>query len=69
MRESQGDEERRYELFAKPDDRWEANEIASRCGEVVEVLAAELDRFGDAAGKGQLAESAPLAELLCDTWR
>lgn len=69
LRESQNDGEPHYELFAKPDDRWEANEIASLCTGAVEVLAAELDRFAVAAANNQLAESPPLAELLCDTWR
>lgn len=69
LRESQTGGEPQYELFAKPDDRWEANEISSRCTDVVELLAAELDRFASAAAAGQLAESPPLAELLCDTWR
>jgi arylsulfatase A-like enzyme len=31
------------ELYAKPDDRWEANEIADRCPEVAERLLAVLD--------------------------
>ena len=57
------------ELFTKPDDRFEANEVASRCGDVVELLAAELDRFQAAAVGDQLAESAPLAEPLCSQWR
>ncbi len=57
------------ELFAKPDDRWEANEVSSRCGDVVELLASELDRFQLAAGEGRLSETPPLAELLCDIWR
>lgn len=30
------------ELYAKPDDRWEANEVADRCGEVVAELLAML---------------------------
>ena len=59
----------RYELFAKPDDRWEANEVASRCGDVVELLAAELDRFASAAGADAPSETPPLAKLLCDLWR
>ncbi len=69
LRESKRDGQRQYELFAKPDDRWEANEVSSRCGEVVELLAGELDRFEAAAREGRLAESAPLAEILCDVWR
>jgi len=57
------------ELFAKPDDRWEANEVSSRCGDIVELLAGELDRFQAAVREGRLSESPPLAELLCDVWR
>jgi hypothetical protein len=57
-----------HELFAKPDDRWESNEVASRCGDVVELLAAELDRF--TASRGENASAvASLPEVLCDIWR
>jgi arylsulfatase A-like enzyme len=31
------------ELYAKPDDRWEANEVADRCPDVAERLLAVLD--------------------------
>ncbi|MCA9262109.1 MAG: hypothetical protein KDA61_22985, partial [Planctomycetales bacterium] len=31
------------QLFVKPDDRWEINEIASRCPDVVQELLAELE--------------------------
>jgi hypothetical protein len=69
LRESDREGQRQYGLFAKPDDRWEANEVSSRCGHVVDLLAAELDRFEAAAREGRLAESAPLAGVLCDLWR
>jgi arylsulfatase A-like enzyme len=69
MRQSRSIDEPRQELFAKPDDRWEANEVSSRCSDAVELLAAELERFTAAARAGHLAEAAPLAELLCDTYR
>ena len=69
MRESRVDGNVQRELFAKPDDRFEANEVSSRCGDVVELLAAELDRFESAAREGELAESPPLAEVLYDIWR
>lgn len=69
LRETQVAGEQAHELFAKPDDRFEANEISSRCGDVVELLAAELDRFAAAAGEGKAPESPPLAEVLYDTWR
>ncbi len=69
MRELRGPDEPHYELFAKPDDRWESNEVSSRCGDVVPLLAAELDRFEQAARSGQLAELAPPPEILLDSWR
>jgi arylsulfatase A-like enzyme len=69
LRESRASDEPRYELFAKPDDQWEANEVSSRCSDVVEMLAAQLAVFEKAAAGGQLAEIPPLAELLCDVWR
>jgi arylsulfatase A-like enzyme len=69
LRESQtAAGEARQELFAKPDDRWEANEVASHCGEVAEMLSAAADQFEQAAA-GQLASLPPLAEVLCDTRR
>lgn len=69
MRESNQESETRVELFAKPDDRWEANEVSSLCGEVSALLAAELDQFEQTARAGQLAELAPPPELLLDCWR
>lgn len=69
LRESHIDGEQRRELFAKPDDRWEANEVSSRCTDAVELLAAELDSFEAAARDGEVAKSPPLAEVLCDVWR
>jgi len=69
LRESREQSEPQLELFAKPDDRWEANEVASRCGEAAEMLAAELSRFEDAARADRIAELPPLDEILCDVWR
>jgi arylsulfatase A-like enzyme len=69
LRESNQDGETKLELFAKPDDRWEANEVSSLCGEITAVLAGELDRFEQAARAGQLADLAPLPEVLQDCWR
>ena len=40
--DSQGPVSPRIELYAKPDDRWEANDVASRCPQVVEELLAML---------------------------
>ncbi|MEX2174508.1 MAG: sulfatase-like hydrolase/transferase [Pirellulaceae bacterium] len=67
--ESTGTEQPRFELFAKPDDRWEVHEVASRGGEVVPLLTAARDRFEQSAAAGQLAESPPLAQALCDVRR
>jgi arylsulfatase A-like enzyme len=58
----------RRELYAKPDDRWEANEVASRGGEIVELLAAAGDQFEQFAA-GNLAELSPLAEILTEVRR
>jgi hypothetical protein len=69
LREFSTGEGSQRELFAKPDDRWEANEVSSRCSDIVELLAGELDRFEQAARERRLSESPPLAELLCDVWR
>jgi hypothetical protein len=69
LREEATDDEPRRELFAKPDDRWEANEVSSRCTDITELLAAQLDHFKAAAREGRLSESPPLAEPLYDIWR
>lgn len=46
-------------LYAKPDDRWELNDVADRCQPVIELLAPLLDR---PAGPTQTSET--LAEVL-----
>jgi hypothetical protein len=50
------------ELYAKPDDRWEANDVASRCSEIVEQLRKHLTAM--LAGVAE-----PLAEELVSPWR
>ena len=67
LRESQQAGDKRRELFAKPDDRWEANEIASRAEEIVEALSVALDRFQEIAGNS--AEIPTLDEALLDARR
>ena len=62
-------DEPKIELFAKSDDRWEVNEVASRAAEVAVELQAALDAFENAAREGKLAELSPLAETLSDQWR
>jgi arylsulfatase A-like enzyme len=58
------EEEGGRELFLKPDDRWEVNEISNRREDVVEPLVQALDQFQEAAQSGKLAELPPLAEVL-----
>jgi sulfatase-like protein len=69
LRDCPNGEQRQCELFAKPDDRWEVNEVSSRCQHEVELLAAALDQFQSALRQGSLTELAPLPEILRDTWR
>lgn len=57
------------ELYAKPDDRWEANEIASRCPTAVEMLKDLFQRLAAAADSGDALEPGPLAEELVRPWR
>jgi hypothetical protein len=54
----------RHELFAKPDDRWEANEVANRCREAVEQLSAAWSELQQAAQGPQATQLSPLSELL-----
>jgi arylsulfatase A-like enzyme len=69
LREVCTGDDAKVELFAKPDDRWEVNEVASRASEVVDDLKAALNAFENAAHEGRLAELAPLTEALADQWR
>ena len=54
----------RHELFAKPDDRWEANEVASCCPQAVEELIAAWNEFQCIAQSPQAAQFPPLSALL-----
>ena len=54
------------ELFAKPDDRWEANEVADRCQETADELEAFLDEFQQAARSGEPARLTPLPKVLIE---
>jgi arylsulfatase A-like enzyme len=57
---------RRHELFAKPDDRWEVNEVSDRCPDIVAQLIEALDQFHQAAQSGRLAALPPLPEVLLE---
>ncbi len=52
------------ELFAKPDDRWEVNDVTSRCQEVVEGLQEALRQYEQAISAGTAIELPPLGEVL-----
>jgi arylsulfatase A-like enzyme len=54
------------ELFAKPDDRWEVNNVASRCQEVVECLEDAALQYELGLPVGRVSDLPPLADVLLD---
>ena len=52
------------ELFAKPDDRWEVNNVASRCREVVECLQDVLAQYELTLPTGRVLDLPPLSDVL-----
>jgi arylsulfatase A-like enzyme len=52
------------ELFAKPDDRWEVNNVASRCPDVVEGLQEALKQYEQAISAGSVTSLPPLGDVL-----
>ncbi len=52
------------ELYVKPDDQWEANEVSSRLPETVEQMRAALENFEQAVQAGDDALLAALSEML-----
>lgn len=69
LREVLGEEGPRRELFVKPDDRWEVNEVSSRCHDVVEELVRTLDERETLAQTSQVVYSLDLPHLLWGVWR
>lgn len=57
------------ELFVKPDDRFEVNEIASRGGEIVEQMLAQLAAAETQAATGERLTLLPEMESLRNLWR
>lgn len=57
------------ELYAKPDDRYEVNNIISRAQDAVEQLSVELLLATSAAEQGSIDALPPLGEALVDTLR
>ncbi len=52
------------ELFAKPDDRWEVNDVADRCREVVDCLGDVLEEYRHTLPSGLADELPPLDDVL-----
>ena len=52
------------ELYLKPDDRWEVNNVSSRCHEVMECLQLALLQYQQALNKGNIADLPPLSDVL-----
>jgi len=57
-------EDEGHMLYAKPDDFWEANEVASRCGEVVQMLEQAYAEWVAAANAGHGEHRADLPDVL-----
>ncbi len=57
------DRTRSSHLFAKPDDRWELNDVADRCSQVVEYLEAALVEFVAEHQTSLAPAFSPLAEM------
>lgn len=51
------------ELFVKPDDRWEVNDVADRCANLVEPLQVVLDEYEQAIRTGSSEQLSPLDEI------
>jgi hypothetical protein len=64
LAESDADDAGPSVLYAKPDDRWEANDVADLCGDVVEQLSVLLHQFQQLAKAGRFAEFPRLPERL-----
>jgi arylsulfatase A-like enzyme len=52
------------ELYVKPDDRWEVNNVYTRCMEVAECLQDALLQYEHAIRSGSIADLPPLSDVL-----
>ena len=52
------------ELFSKPDDYWEVNNVAPRCQEIVECLEDALNEFEQTLQAGRASDLPPLSDIL-----
>ncbi|MFO7902500.1 MAG: sulfatase-like hydrolase/transferase [Planctomycetota bacterium] len=60
--------EQEVELFVKPDDRWECNEISDRCVQVVETITRTLNQFQAAVHANQRDQIPSLDHKLWQTF-
>ncbi|MBU4273442.1 MAG: sulfatase-like hydrolase/transferase [Planctomycetes bacterium] len=51
-------------LFAKPDDRWEVNDVTSLCPEVTECLRDALAQYEQTLSAGRIADLPALSDIL-----
>ncbi len=61
--ESDPDEPRSSELYRKPEDRWEQNNVIEQHTEIADQLELGLRRFVEALGRDALEDLAPLREF------
>ena len=54
------------ELYAKPDNLWEVNDVAVRCQEVVDCLLDAADQYEQAIYSGTVANLPPLGDVLVE---
>jgi arylsulfatase A-like enzyme len=54
------------ELYVKPDDFWEVNDVANRCQEVVECLLDAEDQFEQTIYSGSVADLPALSDVLLE---
>ncbi|MBN1394355.1 MAG: sulfatase-like hydrolase/transferase [Pirellulales bacterium] len=52
------------ELYAKPDDYWEVNDVASLCPEVTECLLDALGQYEQTLAAGRVSDLPPLSDIL-----
>ncbi len=54
------------ELYVKPDDFWEVNDVANRCQEVVDCLLDAADQFEQTIYSGSVADLPALSDVLVE---
>ncbi len=57
------DEPRKPELYRKPEDRWDQNDVAAENPDVADQLELALRRFADAVGRDALDDLPPLRDV------